>query len=51
MVEIYSERVPLLKDIAHCPNSFIRVCRSVMILFGDGRVGKVAGKYMRASIF
>ena len=40
--EIYSERVPLLEDVAQRSNPFVRVLRGVMRLSGDSRVGKVA---------
>ena len=49
--EIYGERVPLLEDMAQCPDPFVGVRRGVMRLPGHGRAGKVAREQMRATIF
>ena len=49
--EIYGEHVPLSNDVAQCLDPFVGVRSGVMRLSGDGRVGKVVGKQMRATIF
>ena len=49
--EIYSERVPLPKDVDQLPDQFVKVRRGAMRLLADGRIGKIAGEYMRAIIF
>ena len=49
--EIYAKRVPLPDDVAQLLDPFVGVRRGAMRLSGDGRVGKLAGEYMRATIF
>ena len=49
--EIYFERVPLLEDVDQRSDEFVGICRGAMRLPDDGRVDKVAGEQMRATIF
>ena len=49
--EIYLEPIPLPEDVDQHLDQFVGVCRGAMRLPDDGRVGKVAGKQMKAAIF